>query len=123
MTWKPGASLHRQPSKEYQVRIVLESELALIFATELELKPGKNNLLTFLFVCLFLDYSLGGHDLGPHVVAVCQENRAISASGRSLDTSIGHSQKSLRAYSLNAHDKSFRREGFNGKFVQLRFFV
>ena len=42
MAWKQGAILHRQPSKEYQVRIVLESELALIFATELELKPGKN---------------------------------------------------------------------------------
>ena len=71
MSWKPGASFHRQPSKGYQVRIVLESELALIFATELELKPGKNSLLTFLFVCLFLDYSLGGHNLRPHVVAVC----------------------------------------------------
>ena len=76
-----------------------------------------------------------------HIVAVCQEQRAISASRRTQDqsrspsprypypadpvpldkgnagsgneidpTSIRHSRKSLRAYSLNAHVKSFRRE-------------
>ena len=62
MAWNVFTGNHRKNIK----KAVLESELALIFATELGLKPGKNNLLTFLFVCLFLDRSLAlsGHDIG-----------------------------------------------------------
>ena len=42
-------------------------------------------------------------------------NQLIPAGRWSLDKSILHSQKSLRALSLNAHVKSFEWEAFNEK--------
>ena len=97
--------------------------MTVIFGTELKLKPGKNNLLTFLFVCLFLDYSLGGHDIGPHVVAVCQDQKTGQfppVEGAWIRAYV--TPRNLREGTPYAHDKSFRREGFNGKFRPTKVF-